>query len=47
MCKHVEIDRHWQSLTSLSAAASTYEIDTQKYVCVSIYYRCFFLKKVL
>ena len=32
------MDRHKQFFTSLFAAAFTYEINTQKYVCVSSMY---------
>ena len=40
ICKHAKIYRHQQCVT----ADSTYEIDTQKYVCVSsIYYHWFLL----
>ena len=38
ICKHFKIDRPKQFVTSLSAAAFTYEINTQKYVCVSSMY---------
>ena len=38
ICKYAEIDKYQQYATSLSVAASNYEIDTQKYVCGSSIY---------